>query len=110
MRNTISCRIFQLFLPIQVTPSSTVSILWLIPQFFVLTVAELFFSVTGMHFTYMEVSLYNTWNFHWILIFVFIKSPARLRTFLQAAWLFTGSIGNTIVIAVAETNSLPRPV
>lgn len=39
------------------TPENSVHMLWLIPQYFVITTGEIMFSVTGLEFSYSQVSL-----------------------------------------------------
>lgn len=41
---------------IEVTPPNSVHMLWLIPQFFIMTVAEVLFSVAGSEFSYTQVN------------------------------------------------------
>ena len=43
------------FRVIQVTPSGTVHMLWLVPQYFFLTTAEILFAASGMQFSFLEV-------------------------------------------------------
>lgn len=42
---------------VEVTPPNSVNILWLLPQYFVVTVGEVMFSVTGLTFSYSQVDL-----------------------------------------------------
>lgn len=76
-------------LPIEVTPANSVHMLWLLPQYFIMTVAEVMFSVTGLQFS-------------------FTQAPARMRSVMQAAWLLTVAFGNLIVIVVAEAKAIDR--
>ena len=39
----------------QLTPESTLHILWLVPQYFVLTIGEILFAITGLEFSYSQV-------------------------------------------------------
>ncbi|XP_032791790.2 solute carrier family 15 member 2 isoform X1 [Daphnia magna] len=78
-----------LLLPIEVTPPSSVHMLWLVPQYFVMTVAEVMFSVTGLQFS-------------------FTQAPASMQSVMQATWLLTIAFGNLIVIIVAEAKGIPR--
>jgi dipeptide/tripeptide permease len=39
----------------KLTSENSVSMLWLIPQYFVMVIAEVFFSVTGLEFSYSQV-------------------------------------------------------
>jgi len=76
-------------LPIEVTPANSVHMLWLLPQYFIMTVAEVMFSVTGLQFS-------------------FTQAPARMRSVMQASWLLTVAFGNLIVIVVAEAKAIDR--
>lgn len=67
------------------TPNS-IHILWLFPQYFVITVGEIMFSITGLEFSYSQ-------------------APESMKSVLQAAWLLTVAFGNCIVIIVAEAKA-----
>jgi len=66
-----------------VTEPNSMHMLWLIPQYFVMTMAEVMFSVTG-------------------LAFAFTQAPESMKSVLQAGWLLTTSFGQVIVVIVAE--------
>jgi len=68
------------------TRPNSIHILWLIPQYFVITVGEIMFSVTGLEFSYSQ-------------------APESMKSVLQAAWLLTVAFGNIIVIIVAEAKA-----
>jgi len=63
--------------------SNDVSLLWIIPQFFIITVAEVMISITGLEFAYTQ-------------------APITLKSVLTSYWLLTVSVGNIVVIIVAE--------
>ncbi|XP_068926108.1 solute carrier family 15 member 2-like isoform X4 [Petaurus breviceps papuanus] len=65
------------------------SIAWQLPQYVVVTAAEVMFSVTGLEFSYAQ-------------------APASMKSVLQAAWLFTVAMGNIIVLIVAQTSALAQ--
>nr|XP_042898647.1 solute carrier family 15 member 1-like [Parasteatoda tepidariorum] len=65
-----------------VNPNS-LHILLQIPQYFVLTAAEIMFSITGLEFSYSQ-------------------APLSMKSVIQAAWLMTVSLGNVVVAVVAE--------
>lgn len=67
----------------QVTDPNSMSMLWLIPQYVVMTLGEVMFSVTGLGFSYSQ-------------------APPSMKSLLQAFWLLTVAFGNIIVIIVAE--------
>ncbi|XP_022110744.1 solute carrier family 15 member 1-like isoform X2 [Acanthaster planci] len=69
-------------LHIDVEPNS-VSMFLQIPQYIIITIGEIFFSITGLEFSYSQ-------------------APASLKSCVQAAWLLTVAFGNLIVIIVAE--------
>lgn len=66
-----------------ITPPNSVHMLWLIPQFVVMTAGEVMFSVTGLEFAYSQ-------------------SPSSMKSLLQACWLLTVGFGNVIVVVIAE--------
>lgn len=66
-----------------VTTPNTFHMLWLIPQYVVMTAAEVMFSVTGLEFAYSQ-------------------SPSSMKSLLQACWLLTVAFGNVIVVVIAE--------
>ncbi|KAH8295949.1 hypothetical protein KR018_006486, partial [Drosophila ironensis] len=68
---------------LEVTPPNSMSMLWLIPQYVVMTLGEVMFSVTGLEFSYSQ-------------------SPPSMKSVLQACWLLTVAFGNVIVVVVAE--------
>ncbi|XP_030380981.1 peptide transporter family 1 isoform X1 [Scaptodrosophila lebanonensis] len=67
----------------EVTTPNSMSILWLTPQYVVMTLAEVMFSVTGLEFSYAQ-------------------APPSMKSVLQACWLLTVAFGNVIVVVVAE--------
>ncbi|NXA39725.1 S15A1 protein, partial [Eudromia elegans] len=68
-------------------PPNTVHMAWQIPQYFILTCAEVVFSVTGLEFSYSQ-------------------APSNMKSVLQAGWLLTVAIGNIIVLIVAGASKL----
>ncbi|XP_005097084.1 solute carrier family 15 member 2 [Aplysia californica] len=62
---------------------SQVSVLWLVPQYVFITIAEILFSVTGFAFAYTQ-------------------APASMKSIVQAAWLLTTALGDLIVVIIAE--------
>merc|ERR1712130_342974 len=71
--------------------SNDVSMLWIIPQFFIITVAEVMISITGIEFAYTQ-------------------APNSLKAVLQSIYLLTISMGDMVVIIVAEGKIMPTQV
>jgi len=68
-----SIAIEQFLLPIEVTPANSVHMLWLLPQYFIMTVAEVMFSVTGLQFSFTQVEILFVY-----LFCLFVCSVLRL--------------------------------
>ncbi|XP_017145485.1 peptide transporter family 1 isoform X1 [Drosophila miranda] len=68
---------------IVITEANSMNILWLIPQYVVMTLGEVMFSVTGLEFSYAQ-------------------APPSMKSVLQACWLLTVAFGNVIVVIIAE--------
>ncbi|KAJ6660907.1 hypothetical protein lerEdw1_017064 [Lerista edwardsae] len=67
--------------------ANTVSMAWQIPQYFIITCAEVVFSVTGLSFSYSQ-------------------APDNMKSVLQAGWLLTVAVGNIIVLIIAGASKL----
>ncbi|XP_043586858.1 peptide transporter family 1 isoform X1 [Bombus pyrosoma] len=76
---------------VTVTEPNSMHILWLIPQYVIITMGEVMFSVTGLEFA-------------------FTQAPASMKSLLQASWLLTVAFGNLIVVIVAEISIFDRQV
>ncbi|CAK1554112.1 unnamed protein product [Leptosia nina] len=70
---------------VTITPPNSVHILWLVPQYVVMTMGEVMFSVTGLEFS-------------------FTQAPASMKSVLQSIWLLTVAFGNLIVILIVQGN------
>uniref|UniRef100_U3CJM1 Solute carrier family 15 member 2 n=1 Tax=Callithrix jacchus TaxID=9483 RepID=U3CJM1_CALJA len=68
-------------------PANKMSIAWQLPQYALVTAAEVMFSVTGLEFSYSQ-------------------APSSMKSVLQAAWLLTVAAGNIIVLVVAQFSGL----
>ncbi|XP_034489737.1 peptide transporter family 1 [Drosophila innubila] len=68
---------------LEVTEPNSMNILWLVPQYVVMTLGEVMFSVTGLEFSYSQ-------------------APPSMKSVLQACWLLTVAFGNVIVVIIAE--------
>ena len=76
---------------ITITEPNSMHMAWLIPQYVVITMAEVMFSVTGLEFA-------------------FTQAPESMKSLLQAAWLLTVAFGNLIVLVIAEIDFFNRAV
>lgn len=63
--------------------ANSLHIMWQLPQYIVMTAAEVMFSVTGLEFS-------------------FTQAPASMKSVLQACWLLTVAIGNILVVVIAK--------
>ncbi|XP_015114798.1 peptide transporter family 1 [Diachasma alloeum] len=72
-----------------VTPPNSVHILWLLPQYIVITIGEVLFGVTGLEFA-------------------FTQAPVSMKSIVQAAWLLTVAFGNLIVVIIAKAKIFDR--
>ncbi|XP_055627524.1 peptide transporter family 1 [Toxorhynchites rutilus septentrionalis] len=66
-----------------VTEPNSVNMLWLVPQYVVLTLGEVMYSITGLEFS-------------------FTQAPESMKSVLQGCWQLTVAVGNLIVVIVAE--------
>ncbi|XP_045463318.1 solute carrier family 15 member 1-like [Harmonia axyridis] len=64
---------------------NTVSILWLIPQYFFISVAEIFFAIAGLEFAFMQ-------------------APKSMKTVTIAGWYLSVAVGNFFVILITQAN------
>lgn len=64
-----------------VTPENTMSMMWLLPQYIIMTLGEVMYSITGLSFSYAQ-------------------APVSMKSVLQACWLLTVAFGNVIDIIV----------
>lgn len=55
--------------------------LWIIPQFVVMTLGEVMYSVTGLQFSYSQ-------------------APESMKSVIQSAWQLTVGVGNLIVVII----------
>jgi solute carrier family 15 oligopeptide transporter 1 len=53
-------------MPIEVTPYNSIHMMWLLPQYFIITAGEVMFSVTGLQFSFTQVQwpIWDAINFH----------------------------------------------
>lgn len=64
-------------------PANSMSMMWLLPQYIVMTLGEVMFSVTGLSFSYSQ-------------------APESMKSVLQACWLLAVAIGNIFVSIIAS--------
>lgn len=76
---------------ITVTTPNTMHMMWLLPQYIIITMAEVMFSVTGLQFA-------------------FTQAPKSMKSLLQAGWLLTVAFGNLIVVIISEVSIFDRQV
>ncbi|KAI0982130.1 hypothetical protein GJ496_007189 [Pomphorhynchus laevis] len=76
---------------VEESSAHAISMLWQIPQYLIITFAEVLFAVNGMHFIYSE-------------------APEALRSVVFAGYLFSNAIGNVIVTLSAELRVFPSEV
>lgn len=75
----------------QVTQPNTLSILWIIPQYVIITLGEVMFSVTGIQFSYAE-------------------APESMKSVLNGCWQLTSAFGNLIIVIIAELSLFDQQV
>ncbi|KAL7672916.1 hypothetical protein ACOME3_007792 [Neoechinorhynchus agilis] len=70
---------------------TALSILWQIPQYVLITIAEVLFAITGMQF-------------------VFHEAPKSMKSIVSSGWLMTTAFGNMLVALVIETHLFKNQV
>lgn len=95
--------------------ANDVNIAWQIPQYALITVGEVMFSITGLEFSYSQVmkhpdllSLCHRTRTEPDCISSLLQAPANMKSVLQAGWLLTVAVGNVIVLIVAEGAGLEQ--
>ncbi|KAJ8924660.1 hypothetical protein NQ315_000811 [Exocentrus adspersus] len=64
---------------------NTVNILWQVPQYFLISVAEIMFGVAGLEFS-------------------FTQAPRSMKTVTIAGWYLSVAVGNFLVIIITQLN------
>ncbi|MEM6532191.1 MAG: MFS transporter [Myxococcota bacterium] len=64
-------------------PAQSVSVLWQVPQYFIMTQAEVLVSITGLEFAYTQ-------------------APKRVKSTVMSLWLLTVTVGNVLVSLMAS--------
>ncbi|XP_075229609.1 solute carrier family 15 member 1-like [Lycorma delicatula] len=65
------------------TPPNTIHMLWLLPQYFLISVGEAIFAIAGLQFT-------------------FTQAPKCMKTVTLAAWYLSMALGNLLVIIITQ--------
>lgn len=68
---------------IESAPEKSLSMLWLAPQYIVMTLGEVMFSITGLSFSYEQ-------------------APERMKSVVMAFWQLTVSFGNLLLLFIAK--------
>lgn len=70
---------------IENSPRKSISIFWQIPQYVIISAGEVFFSITGLSYSYEQ-------------------SPISMKSVVQSFWLLTVAFGDAIIILVGIIN------
>ncbi|CAB0011739.1 unnamed protein product [Nesidiocoris tenuis] len=68
-----------------ITTPNNLNLMWQIPQYIIITAAEIMFSITGLEFS-------------------FTQAPVSMKSVISSFWLLTDSFGNVIVLIVAGSH------
>lgn len=66
---------------ITLTEPNSINMLLLLPQYVIMTMGEIMFSITGLEFSYSQ-------------------APVTMKSVMQACWLLTTAFGNLIVVII----------
>ncbi|XP_070494632.1 peptide transporter family 1-like [Chironomus tepperi] len=66
---------------VAITDANSVNMLWLVPQYVIMTLGEVMYSVTGLQFSYTQ-------------------APESMKSVIQGCWLLTVAVGNLIVTII----------
>lgn len=76
---------------VYVTKENSLNMLWQLPQYVIMTLGEVMFSVTGLAFSYAQ-------------------APVSMKSALQACWLLTVAFGNVIDIIIVGAKAFDSQV
>lgn len=76
---------------VTVTQPNSLHMAWMLPQYVIITMAEVMFSVTGLQFA-------------------FTQAPVTMKSLLQAGWLLSVAFGNLIVVIIKGSRPFERQV
>lgn len=98
------------FLDFLLTSENSVHMFWIVPQYFVITVGEIMFSITALEFSYSQVTTIKSdiYISHYTKFNFLFQAPTSMKSVLQAVNLLTVAFGNLIVIIVAEAKLLDQ--
>lgn len=71
------------FNSVEIVPANSMSMLWMSPQFLVLSIGETIYAVTGIEFSYAQ-------------------APQSMKSVLQACWLLTIAVGNALLMIIVK--------
>jgi len=71
------------FEPMMVVEDNQIHIMWLLPQYTIVTIGEILFSITSLEFAYSQ-------------------APPSMKSVLQSLFLMTTAVGNLITMAIIE--------
>lgn len=74
---------------VEVTSPNNIHMLWLLPQYIIITMGEIMFSITGLEFSYSQ-------------------APTSMKSVLQACWLLTTAFGNLLVVIIEGINPFEK--
>lgn len=76
---------------ITITQPNSLHMAYMLPQYIIITMAEVMFSITGLQFA-------------------FTQAPESMKSLLQAGWLLSVAFGNLIVVIVKGSRPFERQV
>lgn len=76
---------------VEISQPNTIHMLWLLPQYIIMTLGEVMYSITGLAFSYAQ-------------------APVSMKSVLQACWLLTVAFGNVIDIIVVGARAFESQV
>lgn len=83
----VAAGILQFSINSALATKQSIHILWQTPQFFLISVAEIMFSITGLEFVYSQ-------------------APSSMKSLCQSFWLLSVAAGNFVVIVLAKLSPI----
>ena len=84
-----------------VVEDNKIHIMWLLPQYTIVTIGEILFSITSLEFAYSQGGYQYQSSVVKISIFSLLAPPS-MKSVLQALYLMTTAVGNLITMAIIE--------